>query len=63
MKDMEFVEEYKGFKIYKYKQDTYMKMKGIHYLAYFPDGDLYDGTDTVKNMRKRIDDFYPRTWR
>ena len=55
MKDMEFIEEYKGFKIYKCKQDTYMKMKEIHYMAYCRDGSLFDGAETLKKMRLIID--------
>lgn len=50
-----FIENYKGYNIYKCKQDTYMKLKDIRYVAYDKEENLVDGKDTLNNMKKYID--------
>ena len=49
-----FIEEYKGYKIYKCKQDSYMKQNNLHYMAYDEAGNLFDGAETLEEMKNKI---------
>lgn len=52
---MEFIEEYKGYKIFKCKQDGYMELLNLHLMAYDKEGNLFDGATTLEQMKERID--------
>lgn len=52
---MKYIEEYKGYKIYECKQDDYMKMKNLHFMAYDAEGNLFDGATTLEEMKQKID--------
>lgn len=49
-----FIENYKGYNIYKCKQDMYMKLKNINYLAYDKEDNLVDGNETLGGLKKYI---------
>lgn len=50
-----YIETYKGYNIYKPKQDAYMKQLNIHYMAYDEEGNLFDGAKTLEEMKQKID--------
>ena len=52
---MKFIEEYKGYKIYKCDQDDYMKSLNLHFMAYDKEENLFDGATTLEQMKERID--------
>ena len=51
-----YIETYKGYKIYKPKQDTYMKQLNIYYMAYDEEENLFDGAKTLEEIKQKIDD-------
>ena len=46
---------YKGYTIEKPKQDTYMRLNNIRYLAYDISGNLFDGDATLEGIKQKID--------
>lgn len=46
--------EYKGYKIYKQKQDDYMRKNNLHYMAYDSNENLFDGAETLEEMKQKI---------
>ena len=49
-----YIETYKNYYIYKPKQDAYMKQLNIHYMAYDKEGNLFDGAETLEEIKKKI---------
>ncbi len=52
---MEFIEEYKGYMIFKCEQDGYTESLNLHYMAYDKEENLLDGAETLEKMKNRID--------
>lgn len=50
-----YIETYKEYNIYKPKQDAYMKQLNIYYMAYDEEGNLFDGAETLEEMKLKID--------